>query len=172
MSIRQAGRAGIGRAAPTSPTAPTAPTATTNPTTPTAPTTKTARTSRTSRRLRVAMTALVATDLVGGVLAVGSGVNTWSEAWGSKALLAAPVPMLTGQLVLTFVATRGKGRGAAVAAGVLGLACFVSVISGFFDGGIGNAELTPGLSAYQAFLLLVTGVVGALAGLRAREAAR
>jgi hypothetical protein len=91
---------------------------------------------------------------------------------GSKALLTAPVPMIAVQVVLTVVATRGNGRGAAVAAGPLGVACFVSVISGFFEGGIGNDELTRALSAYRAFLLLVTGVVGALAGLRAREAIR
>ena len=44
------------------------------------------------------------------------------------------------------------------------------MISGFFDGGIGNDELTPALSAYQMFLLAVTAVVGALAAVRAREA--
>ena len=30
------------------------------------------------------MTALVATDLVGGVWAATSGVNTWAEAWGGR----------------------------------------------------------------------------------------
>ena len=113
---------------------------------------------------------MVVTDLGGGLLAVASGVNTWAEAWGSKALLAAPVPMIAVQVVLAVVACRKNGRGAAVAAGLLGVACFVSVISGFFDGGIGNDELTPALSAYQMFLLAVTAVVGVLAAIRAREA--
>ena len=126
--------------------------------------------TRTARRLGSTVCALVVTDLGGGLLAVASGVNTWAEAWGSKALLAAPVPMIAAQVVLTAVAARKNGRGAAVAAGLLGVACFVSVISGFFDGGIGNDELTPALSAYQMFLLALTALVGALAAIRAREA--
>jgi hypothetical protein len=129
-------------------------------------------TNLTARRLVVAMTALVATDVGGGLLSVAAGVNTWGEAWGSKALLAAPIPMIAVQIGLTAVAARRNGRGAAAAAGLLAVACFVSVISGFFDGGIGNGELTPALSAYQTFLLVVTGVVGVLAALRAREAVR
>jgi hypothetical protein len=47
-----------------------------------------------------------------------------------------------------------------------------SVISGFFDGGLGNAALTPALSAHQVFLLLVTAVVAALAARRAVEILR
>jgi hypothetical protein len=133
---------------------------------------RTARATRTSRRLVALMSALVATDLVGGLLAVSSGVNTWSEAWGGQALLAAPVPMILLQVVLTGVAVLRAGRAGAVAGGLLALACFVSVISGFFDGGLGNDELTPALSAYQVFLLAVTTVVGALAARRAVEAGR
>jgi hypothetical protein len=45
-------------------------------------------------------------------------------------------------------------------------------VSGFFDGGIGNDALTPALSAYQVFLLVVTAVVGALATRRALETLR
>jgi hypothetical protein len=127
-------------------------------------------TSTTSRRLVVAVVALVVIDLVGGLLAVAAHVNTWSEAWGSKALLAAPVPMIAVQVLLTVIAVRGNGRAAVIAAGLLALACFVSVISGFFDGGIGNDELTPALSAYQVFLLAVTATVGVLAAGRCWEA--
>jgi hypothetical protein len=52
---------------------------------------------------------------------------------------------------------------------VLALACLISVVSGFFDGGLGNGELSDGLVAWQVFLLTVTAVVGLLALLRARE---
>ncbi len=128
--------------------------------------------TRTAHGLVIALSALLLTDLVGGLVSVASGVNTWGEAWGSKALLAAPVPMLVVQVLLTYVAVKFAGRRAAVAAALLAVACFVSVISGFFDGGIGNDELTPALSAYQMFLLVVTAVVGALAALRCREAWR
>ena len=65
------------------------------------------------------MAALVVTDLVGGLLAVAADVNTWSEAWGSAALLAAPAPMIVVQVLLTVVAVRrtgpsATGRGRAV----------------------------------------------------------
>src|SRR3954468_17640626 len=92
--------------------------------------------------LVLALVALVVADLVGGLLAVSSGVNTWGEAWGSQALLAAPLPMIVGQVVLTVLAIRFHGRKAFVPAGLLALACLASVASGFFDGGIGNEELT------------------------------
>jgi hypothetical protein len=122
--------------------------------------------------LRLAMAVLLVTDVVGGLLAVRAGVNTWGEAWGPEALLAAPVPMIVAQLVLVWLATRRAGRGAAVAAGLLATACLVSVVSGFFDGGLGNAELTAELAAYQYGLLAVTTAVGVLAIRRAVAAIR
>ncbi len=128
--------------------------------------------TRRSRQLVVAMCALVVTDLVGGLLAVAAEVNTWAEAWWTEALLAAPVPMIVAQVVLTLVAVTSARWFSAVAAGLLALACLVSVVSGFFDGGLGNDALTAALSAYQVFLLVVTAVVGALAALRAVEILR
>ena len=124
-----------------------------------------------ARWLTRAMGGLVVTDLVGGLLAVVAGVNTWSEAWGPAALLAAPAPMVVSQVLLTLVATgsfrRVSSRWAATAAVVLGLACLVSVASGFFDGGLANHALTGGLIACQVLLLAVTATVGVLAGRRA-----
>jgi hypothetical protein len=125
-------------------------------------------TAPSARRLVTAVVVLVVVDLVGGLLAVASGVNTWGEAWGSSALLAAPLPMVVVQVVLCWAATRGERRSrvAVVASALLAVACLVSVVSGFFDGGLGNAELSGGLVAYQALLLTVTAVVGALAAAR------
>jgi hypothetical protein len=117
--------------------------------------------------------ALIVIDVVGGVLAVSSGVNTWGEAWGSRALLAAPLPMMVAQLMLAWVAARNlRPPVGLVAAIVLALACLVSAISGFFDGGLANDELSGGLVAWQVFLLAATAVVGVLAILRAREIRR
>lgn len=113
--------------------------------------------------LWVAMALLLATDLAGGLLVVRAGVNTWGEAWGPAALLAAPVPMILAQVLLVRLATRRPGRTAIVASGLLAVACLVSVASGFFDGGLGNAELTPGLAAFQYFLLALTAFMGLLA---------
>jgi hypothetical protein len=123
----------------------------------------------TARRLVSGVAALVLVDLVGGVLAVAADVNTWAEAWGGKALLAAPAPMIAVQLLLTWVAVTRRGRAATIAAGVLALACLVSVVSGFFDGGLANDSLDGPLVAFQVFLLLVTGVVGVLAVARSRS---
>jgi fucose 4-O-acetylase-like acetyltransferase len=128
--------------------------------------------TRHSHQLVVAMCALVVTDLVGGLLAVAAEVNTWAEAWWTEALLAAPIPMIVVQVVLTLVAVTSARWFSAVAAGLLALACLVSVVSGFFDGGLGNDALTAALSAYQVFLLVVTAVVGALAARRAVEILR
>jgi hypothetical protein len=122
-----------------------------------------ARTPTTVRPLRIAMAILLATDVAGGLLAVRAGVNTWGEAWGPEALLAAPVPMVLAQLLLVWLATRRPGRVAVVASGLLATACLVSVVSGFFDGALGNSELSPGLAVFQYFLLAVTTSVGALA---------
>ena len=135
-------------------------------------TTRSDGTTRHARSLVVAMCALVVTDLVGGLLAVAAGVNTWAEAWWTEALLAAPVPMIVVQVLLTLVAVTSARWFAASAAGLLALACLVSVASGFFDGGLGNDALTPALSAYQVFLLAVTAVVGVLAARRAVEVLR
>ena len=126
----------------------------------------------TGHRLTLGMLGLVLTDVAGGLLAVGSGVNTWGEAWGSRALLAAPLPMIVVQLLLTWLAVRHDRRWAAVPAGLLSAACLVSVVSGFFDGGLGNDELSSPLVAFQALLLGVTGAVGLLAAARGRELLR
>jgi hypothetical protein len=119
----------------------------------------------------MAMAALLVVDLTGGLLAVASGVNTWGEAWSADALLAAPVPMVVAQVLLTWLATRTSRR-AAVPAGLLATACLVSVVSGFFDGGLGSAELTPALTAFQVLLLAMTGLTGLLAAARVVAARR
>jgi hypothetical protein len=125
-------------------------------------------TGSSARRLLTALAVLVLVDAVGGVLAVATDVNTWSQAWGPQALLAAPLPMIAGQVLLAVLATRTSRRWGAVPAAVLALACLVSIVSGFFDGGLGNDRLTAGHAAYQLLLLAVTGLVGVLAAVRAR----
>ena len=118
------------------------------------------------RLLVTAMGFLLVVDLGGGLWAALSGVNSWGDAWGGHALLAAPLPMIIGQVVTTWLSVRGRSRTAAVPSGLLTVACLLSLASGFFDGGLGNAALEPGMAAYQAFLLAVTGAVGVLAAIR------
>ena len=122
--------------------------------------------------LPVAVAALVLTDLVGGLIAVSTDVNTWADAWGGHALLAAPLPMVAAQVLLTWLALRLPGRWAALPAGLLAAACLVSVVSGFFDGGLGHHSLSPALVAFQVLLLTVTAVVGVLAAERATDVMR
>jgi hypothetical protein len=122
--------------------------------------------------LVLAVGALVVTDLVGGLIAVGTGLNSWTQAWGSKALLAAPLPMIAAQVLLCWLAVRLPGKRAAVAAGLLAAACLVSVVSGFFDGGLQNPDLTGWTHAFQVLLLTVTAVVAVLAARRAAQAWR
>jgi len=129
----------------------------------------TSSTTPTTSPLALAVAALVVTDLAGGLITVGTGLNSWFEAWGSRALLAAPWPMIAAQVLLCWLALRWPGRRAAVAAGLLAVACLVSVVSGFFDGGLRHAGLTGGTHAFQILLLAVTGVVGVMAAFRAAQ---
>jgi hypothetical protein len=127
-----------------------------------------ATTGSSARRLLTATAGLVLVDAVGGLVAVATDVNTWSQAWGPQALLAAPLPMIAGQVLMAVLAARTTRRWGAVPAAVLALACLVSIASGFFDGGLGHDGLTAGHAAYQVLLLAVTGLVGLLAAGRVR----
>ena len=114
-------------------------------------------------RLVIGVCVLLLVDLIGGLLAIANDVNSAGEAWSSNATLAAPLPMMVAQAVLAGVAARWRGTPAAVAAGVLALACLVSGISGFFDGQLGKDGLAEWLVAFQVLLVTATLVVGALA---------
>jgi len=127
---------------------------------------------RASVRLVAGVSALVATDIAGGLLSVYTGVNSWSSAWGNTALLAAPAPMVFGQILLAWLAVRPQRRWAAIPAGMLSATCAVSVASAFFDGALRNDVLSPALFAFQLFLLGLTALVGVLAAQRAREVLR
>jgi len=127
---------------------------------------------RSRAMLPAALGAVVAADIFGGVWDIAAGRSTPVNAWGSDATLCAPWPMIAFQVVAVTAAVRSPRLPGRIAAGLLAAACAVSVASGFFDGGLGNAELTPALSAYQLLLLAVTAVVGVLGALRVREVVR
>lgn len=112
---------------------------------------------------------LVAIDVVGGVVAISADINTPAEAWGSAALLAAPWPMVVAQVALAGAAYRWPDRRGAAAAGLLSLACLVSAVSGFFDGGLGNTAVPDSVAPVQWLLVGATAGVGVLA---ARAAVR
>ena len=111
------------------------------------------------------MGVLLATDLAGGLLEIAAGRNTIGTAWGSEATLCAPLPMILAQLIAVLVITRSSRIPGRVAAVLLALACFVSFLSGFFDGQLGRADLGTFELAFQWWLLGVTAVLGAVAAL-------
>ena len=131
---------------------------------------------RVGRLLALALAVVLATDVVGGLVDVAAGRTTLATAWSSAATLCAPWPMMAFQVVAFLLIRRG-GRFSSGAAVLLALACTVSLLSGFFDGQLGRADLGAGERAFQLWLLAATGVLGAaaaavpLARLRARRTA-
>ena len=125
------------------------------------------------RRLIVAMLVLIVCDVIGGFLAVASGVNTWGEAWGFNTTFTVPLPVGAVQLVLAWLAARNVrppvGRVAAV---LLSAFCLISLMFGLFDGDLTNdvaSSVGPWGVLWGVVLLSVTAVVGLLAALRARQ---
>ena len=129
------------------------------------------------RALILAMAVLLVCDVIGGFIAVASGVDTWDHAWGFDTESTVPLPVGVVQLLLAWLAGRSVrppvGRIAAV---VLSALCLISLVFGSFDGDLrGNIEsegwLSPGV-LWGFVLLVVTGVVGVLAAAQARRLRR
>jgi hypothetical protein len=124
-------------------------------------------------RLVVAALVLLVCDAIGGFLAVASGVNTWSEAWGFDTSFTVPLPVGLVQLLLAWLAARDvRPSVGLVAAVVLAVFCLISVLFGLFDGDLtGTVASAAGAwgVVWGIVLLAVTAVVGLLAAARARE---
>jgi hypothetical protein len=120
------------------------------------------------------MLVLVVCDVIGGLLGVASGAETWGGAWGFNTESTVPLPVGATQLVLAWLAARNLrpplGRKAAV---LLSAFCLISLIFGSFDGDLINKFASDGLISsgvlWGVVLLLVTAVVGLLAAARARQ---
>jgi hypothetical protein len=126
------------------------------------------------RRLIVATLVLVVCDVIGGFLAVASGVNTWGEAWGFDTKYTVPLPVGVVQLVLAWLAARNvRPPVGLVAAVLLSAFCLISVLFGLFDGDLIDQVASAGLASWGVVwgvvLLLVTAVVGLLAAARTRQ---
>jgi hypothetical protein len=121
-----------------------------------------------ARPLVLAGATLVGCSLVGGVVSIEAGVNSWSDAWTAEATLAAPWPMLLVQAGATVASARPRRRLAAGGAVVLGLSAAVAGISGFFDGQLGRADLTVGYVTMQYVYVVVAAVTVVLAASRLR----
>ena len=128
------------------------------------------------QRLLVAMLALFACDVIGGLLAVVSGVATWGVAWGFDTRFTVPLSVAAVQLLLAWLAARNvRPPVGFVAAVVLGVFCLASLLSGLFDGDLTDKVASSGYPGGMTFgfvLLALTAVVGVLAVARARQLRR
>jgi hypothetical protein len=126
------------------------------------------------RALLVATLVLLVCDVIGGFLAVASGVNTWDEAWGFNAQSTVPLPIGAAQLVLAWLAARNvRPPVGLIAAVLLSAFCLISLMAGMFDGDLISNVASDGLISsgvvWGVVLLLVTAVVGLLAAARASQ---
>lgn len=129
------------------------------------------------RRLVVAMMVLLICDVIGGLIGVASGAETWGTAWGFDTQSTVPLPMGAAQLALAWLAARDARPGVGfVAAVLLSAICAMSVLFGLFDGDLIGNVASEGLVswgvAWVVPLLCATVVVGVLAFQRARHLRR
>ncbi|MGH3459240.1 hypothetical protein [Aeromicrobium sp.] len=130
------------------------------------------------RALVLSALLLVVADVIGGLLAVASGVDSWSEAWGFETESTVPLPIGVAQLALAWLAARNvRPPVGLIAAALLSAFCLMSVIFGLFDGDLINKIASDGLISVGVVwvfvvLLPVTAAVGLLAALRTRQLRR
>ena len=98
---------------------------------------------------------LIGSSLLGGVVSVLAGTNTWASAWTADATLAAPWPMLVVQTAATWAAIQRRRSLALAGSALLGVTAAVAGVSGFFDGQLGRADLSAGMVAGQICYLVV-----------------
>jgi hypothetical protein len=120
----------------------------------------------TARAVGLAGVALIGGSVVGGVVSVVTGVNTWANAWTAQATLAAPRPMLLMQAAATAAAVQRRRSVAMVGSGVLAAAAVVSGISGFFDGQLGREDLGSGHVVAQLMFVTIAWATAVVAALR------
>src|SRR5688572_10287534 len=118
--------------------------------------------------LVLALLGLLLLDVAGAAWAVSSGVNSAAEAFSSSAKMAAPWPMILFQVLMTVAAWRAAKKWAMTALVLLAVACLISAISGFFDGGLSAAGLSRSQVTLQYVLVSWTAVVGVFALARCR----
>jgi hypothetical protein len=123
------------------------------------------------------MLGLLVCDVIGGFVALASGANSFSEAWGFDTQHTVPLPIGLAQLVLAWLAVSNtRPRIGYIAAVTLSVFCLISVLAGLFDGDLiqniaSDGVLSLGV-AWAAVLLAFTTVVGLLAVIRAKQLRR
>ena len=122
-----------------------------------------------SRSLGAAVLVVVLLDAIGGTWAVASRLNSFADAFGGNAKMAAPWPMILFQLITATIASRATNWAGKAAAILLALACIVSAVSGFFDGGLAAPGMSRAQVAFQIVLISWTAALGVLAIVRLRQ---
>ena len=126
-----------------------------------------------SRTVLYGVLALVAISVVGAVISVTGDLSPdMLDAMGPEGRLSIPLPMIVAQISLGVAAGSCRRRVALVGSGLLAAALFVSVISGFFDGGYADDRFSAFERGYQLFLVAALTVVGVLAATRFRHVLR
>ena len=119
------------------------------------------------------MVGLLVCDVIGGLVALASGADTWNEAWGFDTEHTVPLPVGAVQLLLAWLAARNvRPPASLIAAVLLSAFCLISLMFGLFDGDLTNdvaSSVGPWGVLWGVVLLSVTAVVGLLAALRARQ---
>ncbi|GAA2161550.1 hypothetical protein GCM10009845_11740 [Pedococcus bigeumensis] len=123
------------------------------------------------------MVTLLACDVVGGLIAVVSGVDTWDHAWGFDTTSTVPLPVGVVQLVLAWLAARDvRPPIGLISAVLLSPFCLASLLFGSLDGDLKGNIASAGWFSWGvvwAFALLaVTAVVGVLAAAQAKRLRR
>ena len=126
------------------------------------------------RALLLAMVGLLVCDVIGGLVALASGADTWNEAWGFDTEHTVPLPVGAVQLLLAWLAARNvRPPASLIAAVLLSAFCLISLMAGLFDGDLINTIASAGLISWEVawgvVLLSVTAAVGLLAAIRAKQ---
>ena len=129
--------------------------------------------SRKPSPLVAAAAAVLAADIAGFVVATATGLAGLTTAIVSGTSINAPAPFVAVQMTVAGLAAAYRGRpGGTVAAGLLVPLCLVSVGSGFTDGSFGDAALNGGDIGVQAWIVVATAALGALAARQLAAAVR
>ena len=125
------------------------------------------------RLLLPAALAVVVVSVVGGIVAVSTGLSAdLLAAMGPTGRLSVPIPMCVALVLLAVLAARPSRALAAVASALLGLASVACIVSGFFDGGYADSSLSGGQRANQAVLVAGLLALGAVAFARFAQVLR
>ncbi len=129
------------------------------------------------RALVLSALVLLVCDVIGGFLALASGVDSWNEAWGFETDSTVPLPIGLAQLALAWLAARNvRPPVGLIAATLLSAICLLSLIFGLFDGDLIDSVASDGLISvgvvWGFVLVTVTAAVGVLAVLRTRQLRR